>query len=178
MSRTLTLLAVVALAGCGGGENAKGPLPPAPARIKLVSPAFPAGAAIPRRFTCDGEDASPPLRWYGVPRRARELALVVQDPDAPGGTFIHWTVLGIPPTTKRFPEGHVPAGAIEGKNSFDRQGYTGPCPPKGPPHRYMFFLYAVSRPLALQPGVSPSKVRSALRGVAIARGELTGRYGR
>jgi Raf kinase inhibitor-like YbhB/YbcL family protein len=171
------LLTLLLVGACGGGEKPSEPLPTAAARLSLSSPAFADGAAIPRRFTCDGGEVSPPLRWSGVPSGARELALVVEDPDA--ARFVHWTVLAIPATTRGFAAGRLPAGAVETENSFGKRGWGGPCPPKGDqPHRYVFALYAVRRPLALGADASPDDVRAALAKGAVARGDLTGRYGR
>ena len=176
--RSLLLLAVLA-SGCGGGDKASAPLPPAPDEIRLTSPAFGAGSTIPRRFTCDGDEVSPPLRWAGVPADARELALVMEDRDAPDGTFVHWTVLGMRPTTKGLSEGRVPRGTLQTENSFGDRRYGGPCPPEGDkPHRYVFSLYALSKRLALAASASPDEVRSALRRAATARGRLTATYGR
>jgi hypothetical protein len=147
--------------------------PAAPGRITLESPAFDDGAEIPQRFTCDGEDAPPPLRWSGVPAAARELALVVEDPDAPDGTFVHWTVYGLPARAKGLDAG------LEGENSFGDTGYGGPCPPEGDePHRYEFLLYALSKPIGLDQGAAPGDVRDAIRERATARGLLTGTFGR
>jgi Raf kinase inhibitor-like YbhB/YbcL family protein len=175
--RRAALVAVLLVAGCGGGDKPSAPLPGAGARLALSSPAFGPGAAIPRRFTCDGDGVSPPLSWSGVPADARELALVVEDQDA--GRFVHWTVLGIPASSHALAEGSVPPGAVQTENSFGKRGWGGPCPPKGDaPHRYAFALYAVRAPLGLGAGASPDEVRAALAEKALARGVLTGRYGR
>ncbi|HEX2411417.1 MAG TPA: YbhB/YbcL family Raf kinase inhibitor-like protein [Solirubrobacteraceae bacterium] len=171
------VLAALALAGCGG-DAVEGPPPSAPDSMHLTSPAFAAGAAIPKRFTCDGEDFSPPLRWTGVPAGARSLALLMEDPEA-DGTFMHWTVFAIAPDATNLHEGEVPQGAREGENSFGDTRYGGPCPPEGDPsHRYVFSLYALRQAPDLEPGASPDDVRAAIAGAAIARGQLTGRYGR
>jgi Raf kinase inhibitor-like YbhB/YbcL family protein len=173
----LLSLVTVAVSACGDGEKPSEPLPKAGASIELQSPAFRDGGAIPARFTCDGGELSPPLRWSGVPPRARELALVVEDADA--ARFVHWTVLGIPTSTSRLPEGRVPKGASETDNSFGKQGWGGPCPPEGDAaHRYVFALYATDAPLALDEDASPDEVRGALSEHAIARGTLTGRFSR
>jgi Raf kinase inhibitor-like YbhB/YbcL family protein len=144
--------------------------------MTLASSAFADQAAIPRRFTCDGADTSPPLRWSGVPAAARELTLVVEDVDA---HFTHWTVLEIPPAVRAMRAGQAPAGAVETENSFGHRGYGGPCPPKGDrPHRYVFTLYATRAPLGLGASASPDDVTEALTRLALARGLLTGRYAR
>jgi Raf kinase inhibitor-like YbhB/YbcL family protein len=167
-----------ALGACGG-DTVEGPPPSAPDLIRLTSPAFAPGAAIPPRFTCDGEDVSPPLRWSGVPAESRSLALLLEDPDAPGGTFVHWTLFALAPRSTGLREGEVPAGAREGENSFGDSGYGGPCPPEDdPPHRYQFSLYALRSAPRLDGGASPGSVRAAIADEAVARGRLTGRFGR
>jgi Raf kinase inhibitor-like YbhB/YbcL family protein len=169
--------AVVLLCGCGGGDKPSEPLPEASASISLSSPAFQNGGTIPKRFTCSGEGVSPPLRWSGVPGDARELALLVEDQDA--DRFVHWTVLGIPASADGVAEGRPPAGAVETENGFGDSGWGGPCPPEGDdPHRYVFALYATDAPLDLDESASPDDVRSALADHALARGTLTGRFGR
>jgi Raf kinase inhibitor-like YbhB/YbcL family protein len=169
----------LALAACGGGERVKGPAPAAPDRIQLTSPAFQAGGTIPKRFSCDGENVSPPLKWTGVPSGARELALLVEDPDAPGGTFVHWLLFKLAPDTPGLAQGQVPDGARQGQNSAGDSAYAGPCPPKGDrPHRYDFILYALSSPLDLENGAHADEVRAAVSHDAMARGQLEGRFGR
>jgi Raf kinase inhibitor-like YbhB/YbcL family protein len=174
----LALLVATPAAGCGGGgDKRKRELPPAPATLRLASPAFHDGATIPKRFTCSGENVSPPLAILDVPKRTRELALVMEDRDA--GGFVHWTVLRIAPDTALIGEGRVPRGAVETKNSFGDRRWGGPCPPKSnTPHHYVFALYALEAPLGLGGGASADEVRKALAGHALARGTLTGRFGR
>lgn len=176
--RGAVCLGVLALlAACGGGDEPSEPLPKAPGTIRISSPAFENGGAIPDRFTCSGEGVSPPLRWSGVPAKARELALLVEDPDA--DRFVHWTVLDIPGSASGISENRVPAGAVETENSFGDRGWGGPCPPEGDdPHRYVFALYATDARLALGKDSSPDDVPAALSDRAIARGTLTGRFGR
>jgi hypothetical protein len=165
------------LAGCGGGDKPSQELPTAPAAVRLTSPAFRDGATIPTRFTCSGAGGSPPLAIAGVPHAARELALVVEDPDA--GRFVHWTVLGIAPDTTAIRAGAAPPGSVETENSFGDRGWGAPCPPEGDdPHRYVFALYALRSKLGLGEDASPDDVSSALAGRALARGTLTGRFGR
>jgi Raf kinase inhibitor-like YbhB/YbcL family protein len=167
-------LAALLLAGCGGSHEAAAPArDDTPATLKLSSPAFADGAAIPKQNSCDGTGTPPPLTWTGVPDNARELVLVVEDPDAPGGTFVHWTAFGIPAQATTVPPD--PAG---GENSAGKQGWTPPCPPGGKPHRYVFTLYALGKPSGLKPGASAKAVRAVLSGGALARGRLTGTYGR
>jgi Raf kinase inhibitor-like YbhB/YbcL family protein len=149
----------------------------------LRSPAFQAGAAIPRQHSCDGADQSPGLAWSGAPAGTRSLALIVEDPDAPSGTFVHWVLFNLPPEPAEIPAGvsHqtvLDNGARQGRNDFRRVGYGGPCPPRGPAHRYFFRLYALDAPLDLTPGATASEVRSAARGHTLGEAELMGTYGR
>jgi Raf kinase inhibitor-like YbhB/YbcL family protein len=169
----------LALAGCGGGERVSGPPPAAPDSITLTSPAFKNGGTIPKRFSCDGEQLSPPLRWRGVPNAARELALLVEDPDASGGTFVHWVLFKLPPSLDGLAPDTVPNGARQGTNSAGKSSWAGPCPPAGDaPHHYEFTLYALRRPLGQPDGADADAVRSAVAATALARGQLVGRFGR
>ena len=173
----LALTAAALAAGCGGGDKPSGELPRAPETMRLASPAFDDGGAIPKRFSCDGEDLSPPLAIVDAPPRTRELALVVEDPDA--DRFVHWTLLRIPPDTTRIAGGRLPRGAIETENSFGDRGWGGPCPPEDDePHRYVFTIYALDAPLGLGQDASPDEVHDALAEHAQARGTLTARFGR
>ena len=144
--------------------------------ISLTSPAFHAGSPIPQRYTCDGADRSPPLRWSHVPRRARSLALEVDDPDAPGGVFVHWVLWDLPATRRRLPAAFT--ARFEGRNSFGRIGYSGPCPPAGSKHHYVFTLWAVDRRLALARGATPMRLRRALSGHIVRSATLVGTYQR
>jgi Raf kinase inhibitor-like YbhB/YbcL family protein len=144
--------------------------------MTVSSTAFTDGAAIPRRYTCDGEGLSPPLSIAGAPSATQELAVLVEDPDAPGGTFVHWVAWGIDPAQGALAEAASPPGA--GTNGFGRDGYGGPCPPPGPAHRYVFTVFAVSRELDLRPGASADDLRRAVRDSVLAEASLTGRYGR
>lgn len=175
MRPTAVAVTVLALSGCGAHDAVGGPAPAAPVRITLTSPAFAEGATIPARFTCDGADVAPPLRWAHVPPGTRELALVVEDLDAPGGTFLHWVRAGIPADARS-----TPSAGVDGDNSFGRPGYSGPCPPKGdPPHRYRFEVYALGTRSRLEAGAPPEAGRHAIaRAGPLARGMLEGRYGR
>ena len=178
---TFVLLLAIVLAGCGGDDNPDlaAPPPTAPEEIKLTSPAFDKNAKIPVRFTCDGEDASPPLEWSDVPGDAKELALLVTDIDASQADFVHWTVYELAPSERGLPENRLPAGAKEGENTAGKTGYTGPCPPEGDDsHRYVFALYALETASGLAAGASPSEVRSVLNRSALARGQLIGKYQR
>jgi Raf kinase inhibitor-like YbhB/YbcL family protein len=144
--------------------------------LLVSSPAFADGGEIPRRYTCDGENVSPPLRFDSVPAGTAELALLITDPDAPGGTFVHWVAWGIDPARPSLAEGEAPPGA--GVNGFRRRGYGGPCPPRGAPHRYVFRAFALSRRLDLAPGASADELGRAVSDSVLAEGRLVGRYGR
>ena len=171
---------LVVVAGCGGGGNKSAePAPDAPPGIELTSSAFKAGGTIPAKYTCDGKETSPPLAWADVPAGTKSLALLVEDPDAPGGTYTHWTVYGIAPTVRRFAQGKAPTPAQQGENSFGDDRYGGPCPPKGDqPHHYVFNLYALRADLGLEPGAKPDDVRAAIKKQAVARGSLIGTFRR
>ena len=179
MRRTVSIglaFTSLALAGCGD-DKVSGPPPAAPERIVLSSPAFSQGETIPKAFTCSGQGQSPPLRWRGVPPEARSLALLVEDPDAPGGTFVHWTAWDIAPGTSSLAAGAKPPR--QGRSSGGDTGWTPPCPPEGKgAHRYVFTLYALRARLGLESAAKPDEVRSAIGEQALARGDLTGRFGR
>ncbi|NUT45761.1 MAG: YbhB/YbcL family Raf kinase inhibitor-like protein [Saccharothrix sp.] len=143
------------------------------------SSAFSGHTLIPDRDSYDGGNTSPPLQWSDVPTGTAELALLCEDPDAPGGTFTHWVVTGIPPDVTSVDEGCVPPGSSVGRNGFGGQGWGGPRPPVGDePHRYFFRVYAVDRPLGLGEGVTAEDVRSAIEGRVLAHGTLVGLFGR
>jgi Raf kinase inhibitor-like YbhB/YbcL family protein len=135
---------------------------------------------VPKEFTCDGAGARPRLSWAGVPAQAVEVAVLVGDPDAPGGTFVHWTVWNLPHTSRgSVSSGALPPGAVEGANSAGGTGWTPPCPPKGAkPHHYVFGVYALRKRIDLTAGADPARVVPAVRAVAIASGSLTASYGR
>lgn len=161
------------VAGCGGngGEVES----TAPAAITVTSEAFTEGAPIPEVYSCRGRNVSPPLAWSGVPAAAAALALVVDDPDAPRGTFTHWVVTDIDPGTDSIGEGEVPTGGIQAKNSAGNAAYMGPCPPSGT-HRYRFTVYALSERLGLAPGADLDAAQSAIAERALAQGTLTGTF--
>jgi Raf kinase inhibitor-like YbhB/YbcL family protein len=147
------------------------------ADFELTSGAFAQGQPIPRRHTCEGEDVSPPLAWSGVPEGTVSLALVVDDPDAPSGTFTHWLAWGIDPALDGLREGE--AAPVEGRNDFGSAGWRGPCPPPGHgPHRYFFKLHALDGELDLPAGAEKAEVEQAIEGRALAVAELTGTYER
>lgn len=149
----------------------------------LRSPDFPDGANIPRPFTCEGEDRSPALEWSDAPSGTKTFALIVDDPDAPVGTWVHWVIYNLPETTRALKGGmekqeQLADGSRQGRNDFRKTGYNGPCPPPGKPHRYFFKLYALSTKLTLAPGASKSDVEHAMEGHILGRTEWMGRYQR
>ena len=145
--------------------------------MELSSEAFVTGQPIPRRHSCEGEDLSPPLQWGGVPPGAVSLALIVDDPDAPVGTFTHWLAWGISPDAGGLAEGQ-PAPS-EGRNDCGQAGYRGPCPPRGHgSHRYFFRLHALESEPALPSGASRNELERAIAGRVVAVAELVGTYQR
>ena len=147
------------------------------AQLEITSAAFDEGDTIPRLHTCEGENVSPPLAWAGAPGGARSLALVVDDPDAPVGTFTHWLAWGIDPGAMGLAEGE--AAPLEGRNGFGTVGYSGPCPPPGHGrHRYFFRLHALDVELNLESGASREELERALDGRVLETAELMGGYER
>ncbi len=153
--------------------------------MELSSSAFDDGQTIPAKYTADGQNVSPPLQWSDAPEGTQELALIMDDPDAPIGTFTHWLLWGLGPDLTELPEGieavaTVAAleGAKQGTSGFRKIGYGGPAPPRGPAHHYNFTLYALDTTLALEPGASKDKLLRAMEGHILATGKLTGMYGR
>jgi len=150
--------------------------------IQLTSEVFSDGTMIPKRFTCDGEDLSPPLSWSGLPTKTGSLALICDDPDAPVGTWDHWVLFNIPASATGLPE-NVSAkatlddGSVHGNNSWGRLGYGGPCPPGGT-HRYFFKLYALDIELDLKTGATKSQLVKAIEGHILDQGQLMGKYKR
>jgi Raf kinase inhibitor-like YbhB/YbcL family protein len=145
--------------------------------MELTSTAFAGGQPIPQRHSCEGEDLSPPLSWTDVPEGATSLALIVDDPDAPRGTFTHWLGWGLDPAAGGLGEGE--AAPVEGRNDFGATGYRGPCPPPGHgPHRYFFRLHALAHELELEPGAGRADLEQALAGRSVSVTELMGTYER
>ncbi len=143
--------------------------------MRLMSTAFAEGEIIPTEYTCDGADVSPPLELEGLPEGTRSLVLIMDDPDAPGGSWDHWVAFDIPVTTAiREDVGSIGVG---GRNSWGRTGYGGPCPPSGV-HRYVFRVYALSGDLGLQEGATKAEVIAAMEALLLGEGRLIGRYGR
>jgi Raf kinase inhibitor-like YbhB/YbcL family protein len=172
----VALLAACSSGGSGGGATTATSAGQAPkAAMTITSSAFADGAPIPVRFTCKGENVSPPLKWSAPPAGTAQLALVVFDPDAPGGGFVHWVLSGIPAGQTELGENAVPRGAVEGRNGAG-SGWTGPCPPGGAPHHYHFTIYALSRAPGVQPGTDPRQAIAAIQSAATAQGELIGTF--
>jgi phosphatidylethanolamine-binding protein (PEBP) family uncharacterized protein len=170
------LAAAVIVAGCGGDGDrlSSDDLPRAPAALRLSSPAFIDGSRLPQRYTCDGAGEEPAVQAGTVPPSTRELVLVVSDPDAPGGTYVHLTRYGLSPRG----DGSVNEGGREGANSAGEDGWTAPCPPEGDPaHRYVWSVYALRDPTGLDAGAKPDEVTAALD-APLASGTITARYGR
>lgn len=150
--------------------------------MKITSSAFKEGQMIPSRYTCDGQDISPPLEWDQVPDGTKSFALICDDPDAPRGTWVHWVVYDIPPGVKNLPENVRPdrepgSGIRQGKNDWPKIGYGGPCPPSGI-HRYYFKLYALDTMLNLKPGATKEQLLQAMKGHILGEAQLMGKYQR
>ena len=175
--RLLAALVLTAGPACTAGEGGKA------MGLELSSAEFAPGSDIPAKFTCEGPDASPSLSWGGLPDGTQSVCLIMDDPDAPVGTWVHWVLYDLPPGTRELPEG-VPAeeqlssGARQGRNDFGRIGYGGPCPPPGSPHRYFFKLYALDAPTGLEPGATKAELERAMQGHVLMQAELIGLYRR
>ncbi len=147
----------------------------------LKSNAFAQGSDIPQKFTCDGPDVSPALSWSEPPTGTQSLGLIMDDPDAPAGTWVHWVLYELPASTRELGE-NVPKdrelanGARQGQNDFGHTGYGGPCPPRGSSHRYFFKLYALDAKTNLKPGASKAELEKAMQGHILAKAELMGRF--
>ncbi len=174
-----------ATAGCMSGGNNVAPTPSGgmgDQTMTITSPAFAAGESIPKKYTCDGDNTSPALQWEQPPAGAQSLALIVDDPDAPSGTFVHWVYYDLPVSARGLPENvpadeRPPAGGTQGENGGGKTGYTGPCPPSGT-HRYFFKLYALDTKLDTAPGLTKDQLLQAVQGHILAQAELIGLYSR
>lgn len=175
---TLAII-IVSLAGCTS------PAPPPSAvgepAISLTSMSFTDGSTIPVKYTCRGENVSPPLKWEGVPSATKSLVLIMDDPDAPIKNFTHWVVFNLPSDIRELSEGipgeeRLSNGALQGKNGAMQIGYFGPCPPPGGPHHYNFVVYALDTILDLDAGASKQQVLSVMDGHIIGSGQLVGLY--
>jgi len=154
-----------------------------PAKLAVTSSAFASGRPIPVKYTCQGDDVSPPLAWDGAPADTKSFALICDDPDAPGGTWVHWVMYnqlsGAPALPENTAKSEVlPNGAAQGRNSFDHIGYGGPCPPGGKAHRYFFKVYALDVVLALKGRPDKEQLLTAMGGHILAQGQLMGTYQR
>jgi Raf kinase inhibitor-like YbhB/YbcL family protein len=177
---TILALALLALGEACGDVQAKGG---ATVSLELTSAAFSAGGTIPKRYTCDDADVSPPFAWRDAPAGTQSFALIADDPDAPVGTWVHWVIFDLPGDARGLTEGiakqpELPNGARQGTNDFRKIGYGGPCPPPGKPHRYFFKLYALDAKLSLKAGATKAEVEKAMQGHILAQGEWMGRYSR
>jgi Raf kinase inhibitor-like YbhB/YbcL family protein len=153
------------------------------AKLAVISSAFDQGHPIPVKYTCRGEDVSPPIKWEGAPANTKSFALICDDPDAPGGTWVHWVIYNHPSDAPSLPENTaksetLPNGAAQGRNSFQNIGYGGPCPPSGKAHRYFFKVYALDTLLTLDSRPDKEKLLAAMKGHILAQGQLMGTYQR
>jgi Raf kinase inhibitor-like YbhB/YbcL family protein len=186
LSRSLRILMGVCMALTVASAFAKGPVKKMDPsknkpRMTIESPAFKAGAAIPLKFTCQGQNVSPALVWKGEPVATKSLALVVDDPDAPSKTWVHWVIFNIPPGMGELPENmskepSLVNGTRQGSNDSAKTGWDGPCPPSGGPHRYYFHLYALDEVLGLGAKWNKEQLLTAMKGHILAEGILMGTY--
>ncbi len=185
MSRSALALFLLILLTTACARQTHSPSPQATVMppFQLTSPAFSPGETIPIPYTCDGQDQSPPLAWSSPPANTRALALIMDDPDAPAGTWVHWVIFNIPATTSELAQAIPPIpqlnnGAIQGINSWGRVGYGGPCPPRGQKHRYFFTLYALDTPLNLKGQPTSSALLQAMEDHILGKAQLMGVYQR
>ena len=182
---SLLLSGIAIVAGCAGtaGIDINTAIPTTEqntiidTNMKITSSTFAENEEIPAKYSCDGEDVNPPLEFEDVPNNAKSLALIVDDPDAPVKTWLHWTLWNIPPDTTAIGENSIPDGAIQGMTDFGRLGYGGPCPPNGT-HHYYFKIYALDEVLDLSSGASLNDLESAMNGHVIGQAQLIGQYSR
>ena len=180
MHKTILFIFAGVLAACTNAATAAPTPQEAPMALTLSSSAFAPGSSIPVDFSCKGRNISPALAWTGAPAGTASFAMIVEDPDAPGGTFVHWVIYNIPALSKGLAEAVAPQptfddGAAQGTNGANRRYYYGPCPPSGT-HRYFFRLYALDTRLDLAPGASAAELRRAMQGHVLAQGELMGTF--
>jgi Raf kinase inhibitor-like YbhB/YbcL family protein len=150
--------------------------------LSIYSNIFEDGATLSSTYTCDEDDISPGISWEEVPAGTQSMALIMDDPDAPGRTFVHWVIYNIPASRSGLPSGvaknnTLDDGSLQGKNDFGKIGYGGPCPPSGKPHRYVFKVYALDTELDLKSGATKSQLEAAMKGHILAQGEMVGTYG-
>ncbi len=149
--------------------------------LQLTTTAFEHGGLVPKEFTCDGPDISPALAWTEPPAGTKSLAIIMDDPDAPAGTWVHWVLYDLPPATRKLDGGvakdrQLPSGAVQGRNDFGKIGYNGPCPPRGRAHRYFFKLYALDIKTNLKPGATKSELERVMKGHILAQAEIVGHF--
>jgi Raf kinase inhibitor-like YbhB/YbcL family protein len=154
-----------------------------PSKLTVTSAAFESGQPIPVKYSCQADDTSPPLKWEGAPASTKSFALICDDPDAPGGTWVHWVIYNQPPDAPALPENTaksetLPNGAAQGRNSFGNIGYGGPCPPGGKAHRYFFKVYALDVALTLKEHPDNERLLASMKGHIVAQGQLMGTYQR
>src|SRR2546423_8256086 len=188
-ARLLVLLTLVAAVGCTFQQRVRHetlsstPTPQTTGgSIKLTSTAFKDGEPMPRQYTCDGVNVSPPLEWSGVPKSAKVIAIIADDPDAPSGTWVHWVLYNLPAENIGMVENlpateNLKAGGFQGKNDFEKIGYGGPCPPSGT-HRYFFKIYALDSELPLKASATKADVEKAISGHVLAQDQLMGTFRR
>jgi hypothetical protein len=184
MNTRMNLFLAAALLGslipAGGADKSQ---PPTNMNLTITSTAFSEGQPIPQKYTCQGSDISPPLAWTNAPANVKSFALIMDDPDAPVGTWVHWVLYDLPPDAIGLPEDVAKTevmanGAKQGLNTWPRLGYGGPCPPPGKPHRYFFNLYALDKMLGLKPNATKKDLLKAMEGHVLAEGQLMGTYQR
>jgi Raf kinase inhibitor-like YbhB/YbcL family protein len=184
MNARLNLWFAIALFGCQlTASCADNNNFPKTMNIQITSAAFADGEPIPAKYTCDGNDVSPPLQWTNAPANTKSFALIADDPDAPAGTWVHWVLYDLPADSSALPENvaktqNLTGNAKQGVNDFRRVGYGGPCPPPGKPHRYFFKIYALDTLLALKPGATKKDLLKAMEGHVLAEGVLIGIFSR
>ncbi|HET9875136.1 MAG TPA: YbhB/YbcL family Raf kinase inhibitor-like protein [Mycobacterium sp.] len=193
LASALAALMLIAPAGCSSGEvshsgrldspeaaiSTTSSAPAAPGTFTVTSPAFAENSPIPAEYSCDGRNVPPPLHWQNVPPGAESLALVVDDPDAPAGLYVHWVVTGIPPATTAIVDGALPDTAVVSLNSAGKAEYLGPCPPVGTGvHHYRFQLYALSGPLTLAPTTPVPESTTTIANLSAAVAGTVGLFGR
>ncbi len=182
MKTFLAALALVTTAACNGchsgSDHPSTPPGVALSKLTVTSKAFSENGPIPVDYTCDGADKSPPLTWSAPPAGTQAFAIMMDDPDAPGGDFTHWVAFNIKPDALSVGEGADPSelGGAVGTNGFNRPGYAGPCPPRQEEHRYFFRVFALNAPTNAKPGATRDQVEAAMHGHVLAEGELMGTF--
>lgn len=179
MKLIISLTVAVLFVSCSDDDGGNG----STGSLTVSSAAFSSGSDIPVQNTCDGVNDSPPIQWTGIPEGTQTLAMIMDDPDAPGGTFVHWVLFNIPGTVNSLaeaacPNGVLPTGCLRGENDFGTQGYSGPCPPTGSNHRYFFKIYALDSTLSLSAGATKAELVGAMSGHILEEAELMGRFSR